>query len=75
MVGIEIKKYLVGKGIKQTFLADKIGMTVWGLNGRLAGNIELRITEYYRICKALGVPLETFLNEETIKDEKVTEDD
>lgn len=75
MVGIEIKKYLVGKGIKQTFLADKIGMTVWALNGRLAGDIELRITEYYRICEALGVPLETFLNEETIKDEKVTEED
>lgn len=75
MVGREIKKYLDEKGIKQTYLARKIGMTDWALSGRLAGNIELRITEYYRICEALDVSLETFLNEETIKDEKVTEED
>ena len=75
MVGIEIKKYLAEKGIKQTYLAQKIGMTDWALSGRLAGDIELRITEYFNICEVLGVPLEKFLNAETIKDEKVTEED
>lgn len=75
MVGREIKKYLDEKGIKQTYLAQKIGMTDWALSGRLSGNIELRVTELYQICQVLGEPLDRFLNAETIKDEKVTEED
>lgn len=74
MVGMEIKKYLFEHGIKQNYLADKLNIPAWKLHGRLTGEIELKATELYQICEILGEPLERFLNAETIKDEKITED-
>lgn len=64
MVGRRIKEYLKANGIKQTFLAEKVGIDKSRLsdicnNGRII-DCEL----YYKICKALNVPLETFVEGE-----------
>lgn len=63
MVGIRIKDYLKGHGIKMSFVAEKIGVSSVRMAQILAGkNISCVI--YYKICKALEVPFELFLEEE-----------
>lgn len=61
MVGEKIKNYLNEKGIKQTFLAEKTGFTNSIISDMCLGNRKIECVEYYKICKALGVPLDTFL--------------
>ena len=65
MVGAKIKEYLIQNGIKQTFLAEKTGLTDSIVSDICSKNRKIDCIEYYKICKALNVPLETFLvNEE-----------
>lgn len=63
MVGGRIKQYLVENGIKQTFLAEKTGMSNATISDICNGNRKIDCVEYYKICKALNVPLETFLED------------
>lgn len=60
MVGEKIGRYLKERGISQTHLARKTGISVQKLNSRLSGKSELKAEELYRIGQALGVALETF---------------
>ena len=61
MVGEKIKNYLNEKGIKQTFLAEKTGFTNSIISDMCKGSRKIECVEYYKICNALGVPLDTFL--------------
>jgi len=60
MTGRNIKNYLISKGISQTYVANKTGIPISTLNAILNGNRKLLAEEYFVICQALDVPLETF---------------
>lgn len=63
MIGAKIKAYLVENGIKQTFLAEKTGLTDSVISDICTKGRRIDCVEYYKICKALNVPLEKFLEE------------
>ena len=60
MIGKCIKTYLDENGIKQTFLADKAGLTNDVVSNICKGTRRVTCFEYYKICKALNVPFEYF---------------
>ncbi len=62
MIGQKIKKYLVEKGITQSFVSKKTGIKQTSLNAALNGNRNLTATEYFEICKALELPLDFFVS-------------
>lgn len=64
MVGKRIKEYLMSNGIKQKFLADKTGLTTMVISDICNNGRKIDIVEYYKICKALNVPMETFIESE-----------
>lgn len=60
--GKRIGKYLQEKGIKQAFLVNSTGMTASAISDICTGSRKsIDVVEYWKICKALAVPLETFL--------------
>lgn len=61
MTGRKIKEYLKSKGISQTFVSKKTGIPITTLNAVLNGSRKLLAEEYFVICQALGVPLDTFM--------------
>lgn len=64
MVGKRIKQYLIDNGIKQIFLVEKTGLTQMVISAICNRGRRIDIVEYAKICKALNVPLETFLEGE-----------
>lgn len=64
-VGSRIKRYMKERGIKQIFLADKVGLTNPQVSDILNKGRAISCVEYYHICKALDVPLEKFFEEES----------
>jgi transcriptional regulator with XRE-family HTH domain len=64
MTGKKIKEYLSNKGISQTFVANKTGIPISTLNAALNGNRKILAEEYFLICQALEIPLDTFVKEE-----------
>lgn len=65
MTGKKIKDYLNNKGISQTFVSNKTGIPISTLNAALNGNRKILAEEYFLICKALEISLDTFVKEET----------
>jgi transcriptional regulator with XRE-family HTH domain len=65
MVGARIKEYLTSNGIKQGFVADKVGLTPSQMSDICTKGRSIDCMTYYKICKALNVPLETFLEEQS----------
>lgn len=63
MVGAKIKEYLQQNGIKQSFLADKTGLTNSQISDICNHDRKIDAIEYYKICKVLDVPLDTFVKE------------
>lgn len=63
MIGAKIKSYLQERGIKQTFLAEKTGMTNSIISDICNNDRKVECVEYYKICKALNLPLEYFFND------------
>lgn len=61
MVGEKIKQYLTENGIKQSFVAEKVGIPASQLSEICNKGRSIDCVLYYKICKALNVPLETFL--------------
>lgn len=61
MIGKKIKQYLEDKGIKQAFLAEKIGVTTSQMNLVLNKGRKIDCVTYYKICRVLDVPLEYFM--------------
>ena len=60
MVGEMIKDYLESNGIKKSFVADKIGITQARFSEILNKGRVIDCQLYFKICRALNVPLETF---------------
>ena len=63
-VGEKIKKYLDDNGIKQTFVADKVGISVSQMSDICNRARSIDCVVYYGICNVLNVPYDTFLKEE-----------
>ena len=62
-MGEKIKAYLESHGIKQTFLAEQTGLTYSIISDICLKGRKVEATEYYKICKALGVSLDYFFEE------------
>jgi transcriptional regulator with XRE-family HTH domain len=63
MVGARIKNYLNENGIKQSFLVQKTGLTPSIVSDICNAERRIDVGEYYKICQALNVPLDTFLED------------
>ena len=62
MIGDEIKNYLSEKGIKQAFLVEKTKLSPSQVSDICNNDRKLDCVEYYKICKALDLPLNYFLD-------------
>ena len=65
MVVEQIAEYVTRKGIKQTAIANSVGMTKQAMNETIHGRRTLTADEYGRICEFLEVPYEFFFMQET----------
>ena len=63
MVGERIKEYLQNNGITQAFVARETGLKPCTLSDIFNRGRRVDVTEYYKICKALNVPLDKFLED------------
>ena len=63
MVGKAIGQYLTENGIKQSFVADKVGIPKSQMSDICTKDRTVDSVLYYKICKALNVPLGTFLDQ------------
>lgn len=61
MVGQNIKSYMAAHGIKQRWLAEKVGLSETAMSAKLNGLRGFTFEEYERICGALGIRTDTFL--------------
>ena len=61
MVGNNIKEYLNENGIKQSFVANKVGVSNSVMSEICNKDRTIDCVLYYKICKVLNVPLEFFL--------------
>lgn len=64
MVGKRIREYLLNNGIKQGFVAEKVGITNAKMSEICNKGRSIECEVYYRICKVLNVPFETFMEGE-----------
>ena len=62
-VGKKIKGFIDERGIKQSFLAERIGVSQSIMSKMLNEDYTITAIHYYGICKALGVPMEQFFEE------------
>ncbi len=62
-LGRRIKKYIEKKGITLTSVSEKTHISKVVLNESLIGCRELSVEEYARICRALDVKMEYFIEE------------
>lgn len=54
-----LKEYIKEKGIKQSFIAEKIEMSPQILGQLLNGQRKIEVSEYFRICNAIEMdPIE-----------------
>lgn len=61
MIGNKINKYLAENGIKKSFLAEKVGITQAQISLICSDSRKIDCVTYYKICKALNLPLEFFM--------------
>lgn len=63
-IGLRIYQYLSSRGIKQSFLVKETGLSANAISDICTGRRKsIDTLEYYKICKALGVDLMTFLTD------------
>lgn len=60
MISENVADYIKEKGIKQTVLADAIGISAPSLNNKLQGKTKLYAEEYLAICEFLNMPSDYF---------------
>lgn len=60
MVQQKIKEYMNAKGIKYSWVANKLGMSNTTFGTIMNGTRTLKADEFFAICKALEVPPEMF---------------
>lgn len=66
LIGIKVKQYLDENGIKYSFLSEKIGIPMNVLSPLLNGKRKMSVEEYFLICNALELPVDTFEPEEEV---------
>lgn len=63
------EKWLQGKiqerGIKQSFLAEKLGVTETRLSSRLTGRVKLEVPMFLDLCRLIGIDPMEYLKEAT----------
>lgn len=64
MLGAKIRNYIDENGIKMTFLAEKAGLPYSVIVDICNKDRRVEASEYFKICKALKVPYETFIDED-----------
>lgn len=57
MVGALAKQYMKENGIKQSYVAEKMGMPPQVLGQILNENRKIEVTEYCELCMALGIDI------------------
>ena len=57
-----LRKYFDDNGLKQNFIAQKIGIIESVLSAILNGKRKCSRDEYIKICQILAVPFVTFVN-------------
>lgn len=70
MIAEQLKKYVTEKGIKQTVIADAVGMSKVAMSETLNGNRTLTAEEFVRICDFLEVPCSKFAEKPKEKEKK-----
>lgn len=60
MVGTSIKQYLKENGIKQNYIAKKLGIPATTLNSMLSERQKIPADMYFCICAVLGEPITKF---------------
>ena len=68
--GRRLKIFLQDKGIKQTKVAEKIGMKVTAFNAILNGHASLKADTLEAVCHAIGVAPSDFFTHEFQADGK-----
>jgi hypothetical protein len=63
MVVDSIVKYMQARGIKQSFVCEKTGLSKQCISQSLGGKRKLALEEYMKICDALCVPYGYFFTE------------
>lgn len=61
MIGSNIKAYLKENGIKQGFIAEKVGITDCTMSDICNKDRPIDCVIYYKICKVLNLPYEFFI--------------
>lgn len=65
MIGAKIKKYLDEHGIKQSFVAEKVGLSPSQMSDICIKDRSIDCLLYYKICKVLNVPLNHFFEDDS----------
>lgn len=68
MLAERIDLYLKEHGIRQTWLAEKLGIPNTTLNGIIKGRAKMKADMFISICKLLNVPPEQFTSEKQEKE-------
>ncbi len=55
------KEYLENRGIKQTFVAQQIGISIANLNAILTGRQKCSLEQYVSLCHLFELPFGKFL--------------
>ena len=72
-LGEKIGDYLTQHGIRKSFVAEKTGIPLYTINDMCNGKRKVGALEYFSICKAISVPVTTFINDEETDLEEVSE--
>ena len=67
--GMRLKKFLASKGVKQTAVAEAIGMKKTAFNAIVNGHATLRVDTLEKVCAFLGVPPANFFKYEVRENE------
>lgn len=65
-VNVRIKNYLETNGISQTFVANKIGMSIRSFNALVNGHTKCTAEVLIAITSALNLPAEFFLKNSSL---------
>lgn len=60
MLGALAKEYMQNNGIKQSYVAEKIGMSPQVLGQILNEKRKIEATEFFNMCEAMGVDAAEF---------------
>ena len=60
MIGTQIKNYIYGAGLKYGPVAEKAGIPLNVFSAIINNKRKITVEEYFAICEALGVNIDTF---------------